>query len=231
MERKLRLVPPPAADEPGQDTPPSAEERAAADALRDALAQGASPLAAELRAAHAPRALAEADLDALLARALGDERAATSAERQAANRLRDELDGVESLRDAAVLAQLRIAVRPPALDAQKNEALIAAALSRADSKRAARRGVVRRLAPVTIAALAGVTALAAGFALFLGQMKAGAPGPTAATALIRARSTQDLFDAATPFPRSGAESARIDRIAAARGSDLRKNRFAAWGVR
>jgi hypothetical protein len=47
----------------------------------------------------------------------------------------------------------------------------------------------------------------------------------------RSRSAADLFDPTTPFPRAGGESARVDRIASARASDLRDNRFAAWGVR
>ncbi|MFT3771224.1 MAG: hypothetical protein QM820_37895 [Minicystis sp.] len=242
MERKLRLVPPPAAEhgheaDPGEETP-SAAEHAEAEALRDALDRGEDLLAADLRAAFKPQAIADADLDALVARALGDESAATQAEREAADRLRAELAGEAAVEEAAILDQLRVAAKPRALDPAKNEALIEAALARMDArttrpneKRPARRGVVRRIAPVTMAALAGVTALAAGFALFFGQMKSDAPGAAASAALIRARSTQDLFDAATPFPRSGEESARIDRIAAARTSDLRANRFAAWGVR
>jgi hypothetical protein len=238
MERKLRLVPPPAAEpgpagaasgSPGADPPPAADELAEAEALREALARDEEPLAADLRAAFAPGALAATDLDALLARALGDETAATQAERQAADRLRDELAGDAPPREAAVLHALRIAAHPPALAPERHEALLAAALAQAEARRAGRRGVVRRIAPVTMASLAGLTALAAGFALFFGLRTGGAPA--AAAALIPARSTQELFDAATPFPRRGEESARIDRIAAARASELRRNRFAAWGVR
>ena len=46
--------------------------------------------------------------------------------------------------------------------------------------------------------------------------------------LARARSTQPLFD--EPF-KVGDASARIDKIAVARASDFRGNRFAQWGVR
>jgi hypothetical protein len=53
---------------------------------------------------------------------------------------------------------------------------------------------------------------------------------TIAAAFIPTRSTDELFGA-QPFPRTGGESQRIDRIATARASDLRQNRFAAWGVR
>jgi len=240
MERKLRLVPPgpqaaespapagPADGDPRDEAAVTGEERAAAEALREALDHGTDPLAAELRAAHAPAAIADADLDALVARALGDEGSATQVEREAAERLRAELDGEAPVREAAVLTHLRAAASPPALAPETNERLIQAAFFRA--RRAGRGGAVRRLAPITMAAVTGIAALAAGFALFFGQARMGAPAGAAAS-LIRARSTEDLFDAATPFPRSGEESARVDRIAAARASDLRANRFAAWGVR
>ena len=230
-DRKLRLVPPPAAPAAEGEPPIGDEERAAAEALREALDR--EPLVAELRAAHAPPPISDeerADLDAILARALGDEAAATRAERAAAERLRAELAGEEALEEAALLRELQLAAAPTALAAERNEALIEAALTRGTLRR--RLPAVRRIAPVTMAALAGVTALAAGVALVLGQLgQAGRPPPGAAAALIRTRSTDELFDAATPFPRTGQESARIDRIADARASDLRKNRYARWGLR
>ncbi len=58
-----------------------------------------------------------------------------------------------------------------------------------------------------------------------------ATAPTGGGARIAARSTTDLFDASTPFPRTGGESGRMDRIYGARARDLRANRFASWGVR
>jgi hypothetical protein len=54
---------------------------------------------------------------------------------------------------------------------------------------------------------------------------------TAVAAYVPSRSTDDLFDPGAQFPKTGGESARIDRIAMARTTDLRQNRFAAWGVR
>lgn len=223
MERKLRLVPrePEISPDEGAITD---EERAAAEALRDALDRGDAPLADELRAAFAPRDLAGDDLDAIVARALGDEAAATAHEREAAERLRAELEGEAPVREAAVFEAIRAAARPAEIDRDRHEAMIRAALARAG-----RRGIVRRLAPVTIVVVTGVTAIAAGLALFFGQL--GQPRVDASAAMIRARSAQELFDASTPFPRSGDESARVDRIAAARAGDLRANRFAAWGVR
>jgi hypothetical protein len=51
---------------------------------------------------------------------------------------------------------------------------------------------------------------------------------TQAVALHEARSTQPLFR--EPFAERGAGSRRIDRIASARASDLRDNRYARWSV-
>jgi hypothetical protein len=223
MERKLRLVPRSPREAPSDlddEAPITDEEREAAEALRLSLERGEEPFAADLRAAFTPRALDPDDLDALVARALGDEGASTSAEREAAERLRAELDGEAEIREGAVLEQLRLAAKPRALDPATNDALIEAALLRAR-----RRAVVRRLGPVTIAFVTGITAIAAGLALFVGPPRGDA------SAMIRARSAAGLFDASTPFPKSGGESARIDRIAAARATDLRANRFAKWGVR
>jgi hypothetical protein len=232
-ERKLRLVhggrgeaPRPPATPHGDEPPFTAEELAAATALREAL--DGDLLAQELRAAYGPPALlGEPDLDALVTRALGDESAATSVERAAAERLRAELAGeAQPGPEAELLRAVKLAAQPTPLAAERNEALIEAAL-RAPLRQ--RGPQLRRIAPLTMAALAGVAALAAGAALMFDR---GLPAPASATAaLVRARSADDLFDATTPFPRRGGESARIDRIASARAADLRQNRFAAWGVR
>jgi hypothetical protein len=238
-ERKLRLVSGGKAEAPPPDDLAfSEDEIAAAEALRQAIEQGRDPLALELRAAahRTPGALEEADLDVLAALALGEEPAASPDELEAAALLRAHLTGnAPPGSDAALLQQLRHAARPGDLPAARNEALIEEAL-RAPLRLRPRQPHVRRFAPVTMAALAGVAALAAGTALFVGGSPS-APAPSAATAalaapaLARSRSADDLFDPATPFPRSGQESARIDRIASARAADLRQNRFASWGVR
>jgi len=231
-ERKLRLVKgggdPPASPPPLlSDEPPFTEEElAAADALREALDAGQDPLALELRGAYAPAPLAEADLDAIVSRALGEEFAATGVERAAAERLRAELEGEAPHGEGTeLLRSLKLAAHPTTLPPARNEELIQTAL------RAPFRARVRRIAPVTMAALAGVATLAAGVALVLDHARTTSPGAGAAAALVRARSADDLFDASTPFPRRGGESARVDRIASAREADLRQNRFAAWGVR
>ncbi|WP_437736546.1 hypothetical protein [Sorangium sp. So ce1335] len=143
-------------------------------------------------------------------------------------------DGRDELAQLAVA--LRAAWRPAPLPELRSRALVEGALRPATAPRA------RRLAPVTMAALSTLAAAAAAVALLVGEISgerapaARAPGSPAAEAvplprLIEARSTAALFDPAAPFPREGGHTDRIDRIAAARASDLRQNRYAAWGVR
>jgi hypothetical protein len=244
-ERKLILVPPAdprresPRDEAGLRDPelaaPSDAEAREARALAEAIDRGKEPLALALRAAARPSGLDEADHDALLARALGDEGAPpTRVEQREAEALRDALD---QRGEAAELAlSLRAAWSPKPLLELRNEALLARALRGRGGERP------RRIAPITMAALSAVAAIAAGVALMYGQAadrleQAVAPQASPAqpaeirAALIPARSTTDLFDAAAPFPREGGETERIDRIASARAADLRANRYAAWGVR
>jgi hypothetical protein len=259
-ERRLRLVPsgPPEAEERAQaasggdeEPPPTEAELREATALQEALERGVDPLAASLRSAFRPEALEDADHDAILARALGDLGApATKAEQREAERLAGELEAMRgarmphgmagSMSDGAEIASaLRAAWAPRPIEQLRNEALIAGALHKAPARRSG-----RRVLSVTMAALTSVAAVAAAVALYFGR--AGELGPptsqtaatpptagvvaVAQTALIRARSTADLFDPETPFPRTGGTSERIDRIASARAADLRANRFAAWGV-
>ena len=72
-----------------------------------------------------------------------------------------------------------------------------------------------------------------GAVLLVGQLALNsadhAPPPGAQATMVPTRSTQSLFE--EPFAPRGGASARIDRIAMARSSDLRENRFARWGVR
>ena len=236
---RLHLVPPPAADALGdRDEPPFTEEELReAGALRGALERGGDPLAASIQAAYRPPPLADDDLEAILARALGEGDAPpTAIEREAAARLRVSLEGGGDLdSEAAPLGDLRAAHRPAALSPARNEELIARALASA-GRAPTPISLFRRALPVTMATLVGVVALAAGFALLLSP-RGFAPPPTASrpaaavapAALILSRSTDDLFDPAEKFE-VGRSSARIDRIASARSSDLRRNRFASWGV-
>lgn len=309
-ERKLSLVkpPPPGSDgesglgpdaarlaaNPGLDLPDgepevTEEELREAEALRKALERGDEPFASALRAAASPAPASSRDLDAILARAMGDlDAPPTAIEEQQADRLRIALDEHDAQRagrlavgpgrrerdqdeGAAPLAvALRAAWAPAPIGASKNDALVSRALSPqaaagsgagAHPVPAARAPAAKeapapislrrfRLGPRAFATMSAVVAMAAGVFLFVRQMgREEAPPPTAAVAAappaaatgaapsvqatprIAARSTTDLFDATTPFPRSGGESARVDRIAGARAADLRANRFAAWGVR
>ena len=116
---------------------------------------------------------------------------------------------------------------PRDLDPSRHAQILARAL-------APRPGKVRSLAFGGIASLA---ALAAAFALFMGQRSRPVPtsslesqaqsaaGPTVAVS----RSTTALFP--DGIPATGGTSERVDRIAFARAQDLRENRFARWGVR
>lgn len=233
-DRKLRLVPPVVGqDEPGPlgEQPPSAREVVEARELRALLERGDHPFAEALRAAYVPASLDAADNDALIDRALGigvADAPAAPAEREAAERLREAVAHPRSDdRDepvVEVLDALVSAYRPRDIDPLRNELLITRALRRSSEKTAA-----RRVWPIVTAAVLGVTAMAAGFALYLRPVldKPVAAAPS----LQRSRSTADLFDQTTPFPRVGGESARVDRIASARAADLRDNRFALWGVR
>lgn len=133
--------------------------------------------------------------------------------------LREALDDpAKPSEDADLLRALALAESPRPLDEAKQAALVDAALDRFDAKRRERRGVVIR---VTFGAAALVAAAAAVVLLLR-------PPTQDAAALARVRSTQPLFD--QPFER-GQASARADKIATARGSDYRNNRFAQWGVR
>jgi len=287
-ERKLSLVkePPPASLEDGADAELDAtpEELREAEALRRSIERGDEPMVLALQAAFRPGALDVGDLDAILARAMGDEGApATSIEQHAADRLRAALDEHDALRSGKVLAgpgarltlpeessestavALRAAWAPTPISAARNDALVSRALTNAASKGAEKGDVAKkggssegpapislrrfRMGPRTFATMTAVVAMAAGVLLMVGKLgRDSAPSPAAAVAQapaasavaavageraprIAARSTEDMFDAATPFPRTGGESARVDRIATARAADLRANRFAAWGVR
>ncbi|MEZ4442577.1 MAG: hypothetical protein R3B72_26015 [Polyangiaceae bacterium] len=207
-------------------------ERAASDRLRDALAGGDlghpdARLAVSLRAAGTPAALAAEDADALLALGVGVEAEASPESQREAAALADGLAAmaVEGELGPVVTALRAAAGKLPGLDAFTQRRLEKAALDR--------RGKAR---PAAI--LGAIVALAAGIALFIGSLAIIESGQgnkstarTEAAELLEARSTEELFDPAEPFPARGGESERMGRIVEARAADLRANRFAAWGVR
>ncbi|MRG91034.1 hypothetical protein [Polyangium spumosum] len=233
-EHKLRLVRPDERVTFEDEPPPSPEELAEADALRAALEKGEHPLAVVLRSASAPAGIDDALNDALIERALGNHEARaegedeppTASERAGATRLRDALESARGEEHGAPLVELAAALvaahRPRAIEPLRNEALIARALRRASAE--PRKG---RVLSVVTAAVVMAAAAAAGFVLTLQPSSDSAVAE--APELSRSRSAGELFD--TPFPRVGGASARVDRIASTRATELRQNRFALWGVR
>ena len=207
------------------------DERAEAEALAHALATNDEhhpevALATSLRFAADASALEAADGEALLAIALGSELdgAFDDAERQQAAALREALEG-EGEHPLARWATALMAARGvlPGLDELRLRRVVTRALDHHDAERRG-RGVI----------FGAIVAFAAGIALFFGSMSwletHGGPTAAATPAPIEARSTQELFDPAEPFPARGGESARMGKIVDARAADLRANRFAAWGV-
>jgi hypothetical protein len=228
----------------------SAEERGDASRLRDALDGGADPLASLLSAALRPGELDEGVHEQILARALGTsalrevapvreaaliDPPADAAETRAAAELRDALQTRAGDHPLVGIAQvLKHANAPRAIDDVRNEALLRPALALSSL------GARRRLA---FGAVGGALALAAAvLGLYITQptmFGAGQQAPAAAAAppasqefvpgMVEVHSTTELFQP-DDFPRTGGATNRIDRISEARQADLRKNRFAAWGL-
>jgi hypothetical protein len=132
---------------------------------------------------------------------------------------------------------LRAAHAPRPIDEASHRAIVERALTAPGAERARQAGRGGRVIRVVFGGAAAL-ALAAGVLLAVNvndrasaplASRAAAPrSPAAVVELRSARSTQPLFT--EPFGATAA-AARIDRIAMARASDLRENRFARWGVR
>ncbi len=199
------------------DLPPSEEELAASKRLRDALEDPSvddadADLARSLRAAFAPAEI-PADEHAQLV-----EDVPTPEEIELAARLRDELEG------DPLVAALHAAWSPRPLPDAEHRAIVERALPAAAPRRGTGHDGRGRVIRVTFGVVAGTLALAASVFVWMNAPSSG----SGEVPLARARSTQPLFG--EPF-KSGDASARIDRIAMARASDYRDNRFAKWGVR
>jgi hypothetical protein len=221
-------------DDLDPDAPATAEEVAASQRLRDALegagtaslAEELSPeavLALSLRAAWAPTPLSVDESRAVLD-------ATPSAEEQAlATALREALARKHEPRaadpDTLHLARaLRAAFAPAELDPAAHRAILDAALSRMPARVIAIGSARARVIRVAFGVVTGGLALAASIVFVV----TSAPLHGSEAPLAKARTTQPLFS--EPF-RPGETSARIDRIASARASDFRDNRFTKWGVR
>jgi hypothetical protein len=217
-----------AGDEVDPDAPPSAEEVLASKRLRDALedpslAALASPedleLVSALHAAWSPE-----PLDVRAHAEILDDLPNSAEEIALAAELREALEAKDGAPE--LVTALRSAWSPAVLGEAEHDAILAKALGEAHEQ--GRSNVVTlkprarrmRLAVVTTTT---VLALAASIVVWVTSAPERAEAP-----LARARSTQPLFD--EPF-KAGETSARIDRIAVARASDYRDNRFAKWGVR
>jgi hypothetical protein len=176
-------------------------------------------LAELLQNTWSPRALDSARHERLLQAALEDPFAAPSPEELVeSERLRRALDGQGDHADLRLARALSAAFAPklaPALPAP----------TLAVDARAKRPGQVIFYG---FAAVGAALALAAAVLLRLtpAARTSSAPAPDLAT-LAQSRSTAELFQATS----AGAPSERIDRIASARGRELRDNRYALWGVR
>jgi hypothetical protein len=148
----------------------------------------------------------------------------TAEEIAEAEALRDALaDPARASAPADFLRSVALSHQPRELSRQAHAAILAGSIVRGE----VRRGEARERRKRRVVAIAGGLALAASIALVVARRPfalGASPEPR-----LQARSTQALFH--EPFPRVGGESARIDRIASARASDLRDNRFAEWGVR
>ncbi|WP_394838525.1 hypothetical protein LVJ94_16615 [Pendulispora rubella] len=141
-------------------------------------------------------------------------------ELRAAEALRVALEDPALAHDDAEFARaLALAHAPRELAPDEHQALLERALAPAGPRK--RGGIVVRVA---FGAAATAVSLAAAFTLLVRAPELGEP-----VALTRPHSTQSLFR--EPFSPQGGTSARIDRIATARASDLRDNQFARWGVR
>ena len=158
----------------------------------------------------------------------------TDEERVVSERLRDALADPRQKNDGAELARaVSLAFEPRALTDEEHRALVDRALSMAAPRTNVRVGAFgAKTRARAVATVAAALALAAATVLLFGRL-ASVPTESVAlvtkTPLLQTRSTQALFE--EPFGRSGGASARIDRIAMARSTDLRENRFAKWGVR
>jgi hypothetical protein len=174
-----------------------------------------------LTAALRPSALDRQLNERLLERALEDPLAPpTDAELLESARLRDALEAGSEHAGAAALGALRAAFHPLAADAAADRAL-----PKASNQGGKSRGSV----VYAVFGAAGASALlAASFLLFFGGPRRASEPSASATTLAKPRSTTSLFD--DRFD-TGGTTERIDRIASARGRELRDNRYASWGVR
>ena len=156
-------------------------------------------------------------------RDLDPEAPPTEDELREARALMEALERGDGAGPAELLRSAKVANAPRAIEPADHERLVSRVVGATDERAAqSRRGRVIRVAFGAVSAFAIAAAVLFSFSSFGPDHT-----PRVTAPLARSRSTQDLFR--EPF-RASEASARIDRIAVARGGDLRENRFAAWGV-
>ena len=186
------------------DAPPTEDEVAASARVRD----HGDPLVDALQAAWSPRPLDEPTHAAIV-----EETTALDAEELAlATALRDALG------EDPLVTALAAAWRPTDLAGAEHDAILARVVTASSP---ATNVVAFRLRRAALT-ITTVLAFAASVVVWIGNAR------STDVPLAHARSTQALFD--EPF-RPGETSARIDRIALARASDLRDNQFTKWGAK
>lgn len=212
------------------------------EGLLDAEAE--HELAEALRSAWAPEELDPDVNERLIELALEDPLAPANDEEVAeSERLRAALESGAAHPDADLARALRAAADPDTLDSADASRLADDAIS----ERAPRSSAPARrsnVVYVAFGATAAVAALAAAVALVIRPAPDREPAAVAAKAADReapgsavavSRSTAELFaaelDVGDAASRVGRTSERVDRIAMARGRDLRQNRYASWGLR
>ncbi len=180
-------------------------------------------LSESIRAAWSPTELSPELNELLIQQALEDPLGEASEEELAeSERLRDALEGRGEHADAALASALRSAALPSPLSELSEQRALRQAIPRSSR---------RKTLPLVVTGATALVALAASVALVLrtsSESPSGAQIAQQAKDLVQSRSTAALFP--TKFE-TGKASQRIDRIASARGRELRENRFALWGVR
>jgi len=204
-----------------RDFGPDAPELDAAEELR---------LSELLRNAFRPGEIDPQRHERLLSAALEDPFAEPSPEELVeSERLRQALDGGPDHEDLRLARALSAAFAPsidrPLADALRDTRRGEPSLPAKTARAGHGQLIFYRFAAVS-------TALAVAAAVLLRLTapahESSAPAPDLTTlALAQSRSTAGFFRAES----AGAPSERIDRIASARGRELRDNRYALWGVR
>lgn len=217
-------------------------------ALEDETLEGGKWLSPEaeiefataLRAAWRPAELSPQLNETLVDLALEDPLAEADEEEQAeSERLREALDLGVSHPLADLARSVHAAADPGRIDAARNQELLEAALQNAkpqrgaDKRGAGQSGSGGKVIRVAFGAVTAVLAAAAGMLLWV-QTEGGAPKSDdgnpqiAAQELAVSRSTASLFHEKFDTKHT---SERVDRIAAVRAKELRRNRYASWGAR